>query len=286
MLTDNSAVNNPFQMQTAETQDSPLLAPDEGPAAEVLNPGGQGAIVLVCEHASSRIPRALGDMGLTPEARLSHIAWDPGALPVALHLSAAFDAALVAARFSRLVYDCNRPPERADAMPERSEVYDIPGNRDLSASERARRVREIAEPFREALAGVIDDRLAAGRPVVLVTIHSFTPVWFGQPRAVELGILHDADSRLADAMLARAATETGLATARNEPYGPDSGVTHTLKAHALTRGLPNVMIEVRNDLIADAAGQARVAGGLARALGAALAARGTDRTAADRWGDA
>ncbi|MDT8344591.1 MAG: N-formylglutamate amidohydrolase [Thermohalobaculum sp.] len=261
-------------MLTAAPQDSPLIAPDEGPAAEVENPAGRGRVVLVCEHASLRIPRALGDLGLAPEARASHIAWDPGALAVARALSAEFDAALVTARFSRVVYDCNRPPERADAMPETSEVFAVPGNRTLSPAARAARIHEIAEPFRALLAETIEDRIAAGRPPVIVTIHSFTPVWFGKPRAVELGILHDADSRLADALLARAADATGLRTARNEPYGPDSGVTHTLKAHALTRGLPNVMIEIRNDLIADAAGQARVAAGLAVALRAALASLG------------
>ncbi|MBK0399430.1 N-formylglutamate amidohydrolase [Limibaculum sp. M0105] len=263
-------------MLTDVSQDSRLLSPEEGPAVEVINPAGRGAIVLVCEHASNRIPHRLGDLGLSAEARLSHIAWDPGALPVAMRLSKEFDAPLVAARFSRLVFDCNRPAERADAMPERSEIFDVPGNRALTAPDRAQRVREIAEPFCETLAGVIDDRVAAGRPTALVTIHSFTPVYFGQARSVELGILHDADSRLADAMLVHAASETGLRTERNEPYGPASGVTHTLKAHALTRGLPNVMIEIRNDLIADAAAQGRVAAGLARALRPALRELGLD----------
>jgi len=271
MLTDKSAVNNPFQMRVDVSQDSPLLSPDEGPAAEVINANGQGAIVLVCEHASNRLPRALGDLGLTEEARISHIAWDPGALPVALHLSKEFDAALVAARFSRLVYDCNRPPERPDAMPERSELFDVPGNRELTPSEHARRVRGISEPFRDTLTRAIETRTACGQPVVLVTVHSFTPIYFGKPRAVELGILHDADARLADAMLEHAASETGLQTERNEPYGPESGVTHTLRLHALPRGLLNVMIEIRNDLISDGTTQRRIAEALARTLRKALA---------------
>ena len=95
-------------------------------------------------------------------------------------------------------------------------------------------------------------------------MHSFTPVYFGKPRAVEIGILHDADARLADAMLAAAGP--AYRTLRNEPYGPEDGVTHTLKEHGLSNGVPNVMIEVRNDLIQDEAGQRVVADYLAGLL--------------------
>ena len=237
-----------------------------GDVARVENPGGTHAIVLVCEHASAAIPSAFGDLGLSPAARESHIAWDPGALAVARAMSERLNAVLVRSCVSRLVYDCNRPPEAADAMPARSEVFDIPGNAALTDADRAARIATFYRPF-EAL---LDRTLAAHPAPVVVTIHSFTPVYAGRPRAVEIGVLHDADARLADALLADPLP--GLRTERNAPYGPQDGVTHTLCRHALPTGRPNVMLEIRNDLIATpetaaAMGQ-RLADWLSRALSA------------------
>ena len=235
-----------------------FLTQEEGGPVALENPGARGRVVLVCEHASRRMPRALGTLGLSEDVLASHIAWDPGALAVAKRLSASLDATLVHQRFSRLGYDCNRPPESPAAMPEKSEVFDVPGNRGLDQAARDARTEALYLPFRAALADLVRTRIAEGRAPVLVTIHSFTPVYFGKPRAVEIGILHDTDSRLADAMLA--AGEGGrYDIRRNEPYGPEDGVTHTLKEHAIANGLANVMIEVRNDLVRDAAGEAAVA---------------------------
>jgi len=244
-----------------------LLSAADGPPVVVRRPVAPGTAVIVCEHAAHRLPSALGDLGLPPELRTAHIAWDPGAPGVAEGLAAALDAPLVVARFSRLAYDCNRPPGAPDAIAARSECHAIPGNAGLSAAARAARVRAIEAPFRAALADLLDRRAAAGRPTALITVHSFTPVWMGQPRATEIGVLHDADGRLADDMLARLAAEP-FRVARNAPYGPADGVTYTLREHALPRGLPNVMLEIRNDLIGDAAAQAAMAAMLARHLAA------------------
>ncbi|MEO1249605.1 MAG: N-formylglutamate amidohydrolase [Pseudomonadota bacterium] len=249
-----------------------LLGPRDGPPVEVINANGGGPMVLVCEHASNFIPASLNGLGLPGEAKDSHIAWDPGALAVARILSEAFDAPLVAGRVSRLVYDCNRSPDRPDAVPVRSERNDIPGNAELSAAERGQRVSEIYEPFANMLAWVIDGKTSSHPPPALVTIHSFTRVYLDQVRDVELGILHDSDARLADAMLQRGAEITGLRTARNDPYGPQDGVAHTLQVHGIARGLPNVMIEIRNDLIADGSAQKQVAENLSRLLRESLAA--------------
>ncbi|MEX0970150.1 MAG: N-formylglutamate amidohydrolase [Paracoccaceae bacterium] len=245
-----------------------VLLADEGPAARVVNPNGASPVVIVCEHASSRIPRALGNLGLDDAALMSHIAWDPGALGVSLALGKALDAAVVTAAFSRLAYDCNRPPDAPAAMPARSEVYDIPGNLGLDDAQKQARVQGLYAPFHAA----VGDALAArGAGAVLVTIHSFTPVYFGQKRAVELGILHDSDARLADAMLAQASAFTAMKTERNQPYGPDDGVTHTLQRHGVSLGILNVMIEIRNDLLTGAKAQAKAAQDLAGLLKAALA---------------
>lgn len=255
----------------ALTSNARLLADADGGPVSITNATGGSDILLVCEHASNRIPAALGTLGLDPEVLESHIAWDPGAFEVARRMSAILDATLISQNFSRLVYDCNRATGAHDAMPAISEIYEIPGNRDLPELEQQRRIIEIYTPFHEALADTIEQRTHAGRHPVIMTMHSFTPVYHGKMREVELGILHDWDTRLADAMLDCASRFTEMVTRRNEPYGPGQGVMHTIDTHAAPRGLYNVMIEVRNDLIADEAGQDRVARELVAMLQAALA---------------
>ena len=193
-------------------------------------------------------------------------------MPVAEALARHFGAPLVAARVSRLVYDCNRPPEAPDAIPERSEVYDIPGNRNLSGAERQRRVGEVYQPFHQAVTALLDARDARGLSTALVTVHSFTPSYHGRPRSVELGVLHDEDSRLADLLLENAPGITGLKSKRNDPYGPADGVTHSLQRHGIARGLPNVMLEIRNDLLRGPEQRQEIAETLARLIETALKA--------------
>lgn len=243
--------------------ESALLESHEKPAAEVVNGRGSAPAVLVCEHASRFIPASLDGLGLTDAAATSHAAWDIGALDLAGALAQMMDAPLVAARVSRLVYDCNRPPEAPGAIPAQSEVFTIPGNANLNDAQRAARVAEVYDPFRALVAQVLDRHPDQS---VMITIHSFTPVYNGQTRDVELGILHDADDRVAKAVLARARQNTPLKTEMNQPYSATDGVTHTLRMQAGARGLANVMIEVRNDLIDTPQGVARVAGYLAPIL--------------------
>lgn len=243
---------------------------------DVVNivPGSSG-LLLVCEHASAYIPLVLNDLGLPAADRFSHAVWDPGALEVARGVAQIMDATLVASEISRLVYDCNRPPEAPDAMPHRSERIDVPGNAGLDAAVRAERVARYYLPFRQALAEAIADQ---SQPVI-VTIHSFTPIYQGQQRSVEIGILHDSDTRLADVLLALGPQHTDLVTRRNAPYGPEDGVTHTLKEHAITAGFPNVMIEIRNDLIQTPEQQSAMARLLSGWLAAALEAVKEERHA-------
>jgi predicted N-formylglutamate amidohydrolase len=230
-----------------------------------------GPVLVVCEHASNVIPAAFGTLGLNEGLRQAHIAWDPGALAVARGLAQRLGAGLVHAPVSRLVYDCNRPPDAAGAMAERSEMHAIPGNLGLTVAERARRVAAVYLPFHDGLHAEIARRLTVGPAPVIVTVHSFTPVWFGVPRAVEFGVIHDADARLAEAVLDEARATLGLRSEMNAPYSAADDVTHTLKLQALPYGLLNVMLELRNDLIATAAAQADVADRLARVLARAVA---------------
>lgn len=249
------------------TVQAQFFTSDEAEPVVVENPLGKGRVLLVCEHASHTLPARFGTLGLSEDVRTSHIAWDPGALAVTRLLSESLDATIIYQNYSRLIYDCNRPPESPSAMPVVSEIYDIPGNADLSEAERFARTSALYIPFHDR----ISELVAARQNPVLVTIHSFTPVYHGKHRAVEIGILHDTDARLADAMLASAAGSS-FKVERNEPYGPEDGVTHTLRLHALPNGLLNVMIEVRNDLIQNEEGQRAAAGFLSELLIKAIAA--------------
>ncbi|MEE9427179.1 MAG: N-formylglutamate amidohydrolase [Paracoccaceae bacterium] len=244
-------------------QKSSALAP-----VHILNSSGASQVVLVCEHASNVIPKMYDNLGLSREARNSHVVWDPGALGVAQYLSEQLDAVLVAGGVSRLVYDCNRPPDAPDAMPARSELFDIPGNLGLGAAEITKRVSRYYQPFCDAVSAVI---VKTPVPGVLVTVHSFTPVFMGQNRSVEIGILHDSDSRLADEMMRVASKFTKLNVQRNQPYGVEDGVTHTLKIHGIKNNMLNVMLEIRNDLISTVEQQEKIATQIAGMLSAALA---------------
>jgi predicted N-formylglutamate amidohydrolase len=228
-----------------------LVEGEEG-AFILLNESGTSPYVLVCEHANNALPKELGNLGLGMEDLQKHIAWDIGAEGVSRLLSRLLDAPLALQRYSRLAYDCNRPPESEGAMPELSETTVVPGNKSLSPADKMRRVDAIYRPFHNGLAHVLDQRACAGKPTSLVTIHSFTKTYKGKDRAVELGILFDRDARIADKLIKGF---PNIDARLNEPYGPKDGVMHTINLHAAPRGLKSVMIEIRNDLIANERGQ-------------------------------
>lgn len=238
----------------------------------VARRAGSGPWLIVCEHAARDIPPVWGTLGLDAAAREAHIAWDPGALGLAAALARQLDAPLVAARVSRLVYDCNRPPDAPGAMATVGEHYRIPGNEGLSGAERAARARAVYLPFHAAVRREIVARLAHGIRPALVTVHSFTPTWFGVPRPTEIGLIHDADPGLATALAPALRARTPLRVDLNAPYSAADGVTHTLRLHALPYGLPNVMVEVRSDLLAPPGAAEALAEPFAAALRAAIAA--------------
>jgi predicted N-formylglutamate amidohydrolase len=240
-----------------------LLGANEPQPAELVNAHGASAFVLICEHASNAIPARLGDLGLSEEDRHRHIAWDIGAAGVSREMSRILDAPLLMQRYSRLVYDCNRAPENPGAMPEKSEIFDVPGNLNLSAQDKLSRTREIYRPFINAVTDFLDERAAHGKPAIAVSIHSFTPVYFGKTRDVQVGLLFEHHDGLARGLVDKfPAYETRL----NEPYGPEHGVMHLMNQIAAPRGLAHLMLEIRNDLISDPHQEkqwaARVAGAL------------------------
>jgi len=232
---------------------------------DLRNSEAAGPFLLVCEHASNAIPAEFENLGLDSAAREAHIAWDPGAIGLARALSDLLDSPLVAATTSRLVYDCNRPPDSPGAYAGKSEIFEVPGNLDLGVESRIIRTEKVYLPFQAALTRQLARMLGRGRRPVLVTVHSFTPIWFGQFRDVEFGIIHDTDSTFAEALL-DAARDLPLRVALNQPYSAADGVAHTLKLHATPHGLPHAMLEIRNDLLVDGAAQQAMAGHLAGAL--------------------
>lgn len=242
------------------------------PSVATMTRNGQAAIVLACEHASAFIPPDLKALGVSDDTRKSHAAWDIGALDVARRLSKVLDAPLVAGQVSRMVYDCNRPLEAPDCIPAKSEIHAIPGNADLNDQDRQSRFDQIHSPFHDELDQVLNAQISrCDSPVALITIHSFTPVFHGKHRAVELGFLYHSAPALSQAALQIERGRGVLKAAINEPYSASDGVTYTLIKHAEARGLPNVMIEIRNDLIDTPEKAQDVADHLAQTLRHALA---------------
>jgi predicted N-formylglutamate amidohydrolase len=243
-----------------------LLAADDPPPFNLLHAEGDADFLLTADHAGRAIPSRLGDLGVAASELRRHIAWDIGIAAVTERLAAALDATAVLQTYSRLVIDCNRQPGLDSSIPTVSELTAIPGNVGLSDAEREARRQEIFLPYHAAIAGALDRRAAAGRRTVLVAMHSFTPVFKGERRAVEIGILYNRDARLPRIMLDLLRHEGDLVVGDNAPYAVGDLTDYTVPVHGEGRALPHVEIEIRQDLIAGASGQAAWASRLARLL--------------------
>lgn len=258
-------------MPDSRPDSAALLARDEPHPAETVNAGGASPVVLVCEHAGRMVPARLDGLGLDAAAMDKHIAWDIGAAALARDLSARLDAPLVLQRYSRLVIDANRPLSSPGCIPEISDGVTVPGNRALDDAARRARYDAIHAPFHGVVADLLDRRAAAGQTSVLVTIHSFTPELAGVKRPMAVGLLFNRDDRLAIA-LRNALTQTapGEIVALNAPYNVDDDNDFAIPVHGEARGLAHVLVEVRNDRIADPDGQtlwaARLAGAITLSL--------------------
>lgn len=243
-----------------------LLGTDEPAAFRVERPEGKSPFFLTCDHASARMPRKLGSLGLTAEDLRRHIAWDIGAAAVADRLAARLDAFAILQNYSRLVIDCNRPPANPQSILRLSEATPIPGNDAVTLDEAAAREREVFRPYHERIRAELDTRRAQRRPVILVSVHSFTPRFHGHQRPWHAGVLYNRDGRLAMALLQHLRADSGLVIGDNEPYSVSDSTDYTLPEHGEKRGLPHVGIELRQDLIGTEAGQGEWAERLARAL--------------------
>ncbi len=244
---------------------STLLAVDEPPPVIHERMGAASPFLITCDHAGNLLPCGLGDLGVSATDRQRHIAWDIGALGVARALAILLDGELVGQRYSRLVIDCNRPPDSDELFTARSEATDIPGNRALTQMERDERRERIYRPYHDTLRELLDARAAQGRATIYIAVHSFTPVYLGRARPWQLGVLSGADRRVAEPVLEFLRTHGDFCIGDNEPYRIDEK-DQGIPAHAITRGLPNVLFEIRQDLITQPAGQQAWAQRLAATL--------------------
>jgi predicted N-formylglutamate amidohydrolase len=251
-----------------------LLALGEPQPVTVTNEGGRSPFLIVADHAGNYLPRRLQKLGLGQAELERHIAWDIGVGAVCRLLGDALGAVVISQNYSRLAIDCNRMPGSETSIVETSERTTVPGNIGLSKAQAEARFREIFQPYHDAIAGELDRRRHAGQPTALIAMHSFTPVFMGIARPWQVGVLYNRDPRFAHILmdLLRGEPRDGpkggpsLAVGDNEPYTVTDATDYTIPIHGERRNLHHVAIEIRQDLIADEAGQRRWADLLARLL--------------------
>lgn len=231
------------------------IADDEPPPVEIVNAQGSGRAIVVCDHASARIPRGLGTLGLSAQDLERHVAWDIGAAGVARRLSAVLDVPLALSGYSRLVVDCNRPLHVDEAFVTTSEDVEVPGNAALDVDERGRRAATFYWPYHDALHSLVRARERAAAAPFMISVHSFTPVFHGVRRPWHVGVHYRWDDRGAKLVLDGLRGDGALHVGDNEPYPLALGEDYTVPVHAERRGMPYVLFEIRQDLIETRAGQ-------------------------------
>ena len=248
-----------------------LLGNEDPAPFTVHNPQGSSPFVLVADHAGQQIPRQLCDLGL-PQAELDrHIGWDIGIAGVTEQLAGLLDAFAILQTYSRLVIDCNRPLDSESSIVSSSDGTLVPGNQDLPEDQRTARALEIFAPYHGRITQELDHRSVQAQAPVLIAMHSFTPIFAGETRPWQVGVLYHRDTRLAHALLGALKDEPDLVVGDNQPYSISDGSDFAVPVHGEQRGLLHVELEIRQDLIADAQGQAQWAQRLARILPAVLA---------------
>lgn len=253
------------------TPNSPALLADDEPAPfERFNPGGAAPVLLLCDHASNFVPRALQGLGLDDAHLVRHIAWDIGAAEATREMARLLDAPALLSGFSRLVVDPNRIAEGTDLIPEVSDGVEVPGNRGLTPAQRQQRYETFHQVYHRTIEAELDALAARGPGPAVVSVHSFTPVMEGQERPWQVGILWNRDRRLPVPLMTRLRAE-GLVVGDNEPYTGRDFHGYTLHSHAEPRRLANVLIELRQDLVDTHHGAVEWAGRMAKALQPILA---------------
>ena len=226
-------------------------------------------VLFLCDHASSAVPPELGSLGLNEEAFESHIAYDIGAGALTTALAKRFDTPSVLGRWSRLVVDPNRGSDDPTVVMRLSDGRIIPKNRDITQAQIEERIERYYAPYHAEIEKRIGEIQSVGQTPILISIHSFTPVWRGTPRPWQFGILWDRDGRLAQPLIERLRQEENLTIGDNEPY-VGTLENDCMYRHGTMSGLPHALIEVRQDLIADDKGVSKIAAFLEPVLRDAL----------------
>lgn len=228
----------------------------------VLRPQGAGRFVILCDHASNRIPPELHDLGLPASELARHIAWDIGAAGVVAELSKIFDTPAILCGTSRLVIDCNRQLTAADLIPEVSDGTAIPGNVGLGERDKAERIERWFDPYHNA----VEEVLSAREPAIVLSIHSMTGCLAGSARPWQIALSSYDDRRLVEPVLHALRRPGDVLVGDNQPYDLDPAVDYSIPFHAMRRGLPYLQVEFRQDEIQHHAGQIAWAQRFARAL--------------------
>jgi predicted N-formylglutamate amidohydrolase len=245
----------------------------ELPTFESVDGDAARGILFICDHASRALPPAYGSLGLPEPEFHTHIASDIGAAALTRALAAQFGVPAVLGAWSRLLIDLNRGADDPTVIMRLSDGRIVPGNRNVDAAETEARIARFHAPYHAAITARIDAMQAQGIVPVLISVHSFTPVWRGWPRPWHIGVLWNRDDRLAKPLMDRLARKKDIVFGDNEPYAGHLE-NDTMYRHGKMRGLPHALIELRQDLIADDAGVVRWAARLGPILTDALAAMG------------
>ena len=252
-----------------------LLGADDPPAFSIHNETGKAPLLILCDHASKAVPKALSTLGISDKELSRHIGWDIGGFDCALELAQALDAPFVASGYSRLVIDCNRWPGGEGSTPEVSDGTHVPANVGLTKEQIEARANACFWPYHRAVDRLLDRMTADGRRICLLVMHSFTPEMKGFRRPWHVGVLWNDDPRLPEPLLAELRKDDALVVGDNEPYSARASYEYTLTAHARPRGIPHCSLEVRQDLMdtPDKARQwsRRLAGPIGAAVARALA---------------
>jgi predicted N-formylglutamate amidohydrolase len=260
-----------WRLMTITDSLEPLLTQDEPPAFELVNDAGSAPVLLICDHASRRVPRLLNDLGLDERELSRHIGWDIGAADVTRHMALQLKAPALLAGYSRLVVDCNRHLGDPTSMRSDSDGTPIPGNAALSPADRQARIDGLYQPYHDAIAQRLDDLVGRGIAPTLLSIHSCTPEMAGQFRPWHIGICWDSDRRIAGPVLEALGRVPDIVVGDNQPYNLDLREDYSVPVHAMRRGLPHLQVEFRQDLIATPAGAVQWADVLLAALPLPLA---------------
>jgi len=232
-------------LKLLDNNDDALLSIGDPAPVEWVNEESHSPVMLLCEHGGNQLPINQNSLGLSAETLKEHIAWDIGAAEVARKVAALLQAPLLIQRYSRLLIDCNRPPNTAESIPERSDGVVIPGNSNLSHQQRLSRQLEIFNPLDDA----IKESLARHPIKAAFSIHSFTPQMRDEkPRPWHAGFLSRTDRRTSEAMINVVKQKRPeLTLAINEPYAIDDESDWFIPHYAESNNLVHCLIEIRND---------------------------------------